>query len=57
MSSKLGAPGYILYVPQVPAHAQQHHFQQGGNAFFQQPTIRKRKNEPGQMHRDKALWS
>ena len=55
MSSKLGAPGYLLYVPQVPAHAQQHHFQQGGNAFFQQPTIRKRKNEPGQMDNDKAL--
>ena len=55
MSSKLGAAGYLLYVPQVPAHAQQHHFQLGGNAFFQQPTIRKRKKEPGQMDRDKAL--
>jgi len=49
MSSKLGTPVYLLYVLQVPAYAQQHHFQLSGNAFFQK--------EPGQIDHDKALWS
>ena len=45
MSGKLGTPVNLLYVPQVPAHAQQHHFQLGGNAFFQQTNKRKRNQD------------
>ena len=55
MLSKLGTPDYLHYVPQVPVHAEHHHYHLGGNTFFQQPSVRKRKKEPGQLKRDKAL--